>query len=151
MKISILFALIVIILFSCKDSSNYEEFEKNWSNCRQSYDKSTTYQKMQGNWELVGRLCAECDNAGYSSTKESVIITILPDSVVKTYQNGALVNTTNFSITGESYSPKNVFFIKMPFPHGNNYTHGYVEFCKNTMAFRTSYMDGEDFFFEKIK
>ena len=84
-------------------------------------------------------------------TKEEVSISILPDSVIKTYKNGLLINTINFSITGESYSPKNIFILEMPYPKGNNYTRGYIEFCKNTIAFRKSYLDGEDYFFEKIQ
>ena len=142
---------IILVSISCKSSSNAEEFEKNWADCRQYYDKSTTYQKLQGNWKLVGDFCGRCNSSGYKITKEEVSISILPDSVIKTYKNGLLINTINFSITGESYSPKNIFILEMPYPKGNNYTRGYIEFCKNTIAFRKSYLDGQDFFFEKIK
>jgi hypothetical protein len=151
MKTYIPAILAFIFAISCKSPNSYEVFEKNWADCRQYYDKPATYQKMQGNWKLVGNFCGYCTKPGYKNTKEDITIWILPDSVVKTFQNGRLINTVNFSVTGESYSPKNIFFVTMPYPNGNNYTRGYVEFCKNTLAFRTSYMDGEDYFFEKIQ
>ena len=140
---------ILLSIVSCKNPNSYEVFEKNWADCRQYYDKSTTYQKMQGNWKLVGDFCGYCNNSGYKNTTEDVSISILPDSVIKTYKNGLLINTVNFSITAESYNQKNAFTIKMPFLKGNNYTRGHIEFCKNTIAFRLSNMDGEDYFFEK--
>jgi hypothetical protein len=106
---------------------------------------------MQGNWKLVGNFCGYCTNSGYKITKEEVSISILADSVIKTYKNGLLINTSKFSLLSGSSSSKNMFTFEKPYPHNDYYTNGYIEFCKNTLAFRRSYLDGEDFFFEKIQ
>jgi hypothetical protein len=150
MKNAFVISILIILFISCKDPNSYEVFESNWQNCRVQYNKTETFQKMLGRWKLIGNSCGRCTNSGYKKTDKNVEIIISQDSVLKTYENEKLLHSKTFSMVG--YSNEKSFTIQLAPPYeGNIYTYGVIEFCDNTIAFKSSYVDGEDFFFNKIK
>ena len=142
---------MIISFISCKDPNSYEVFESNWQKCSTQYNKTETFQKMLGRWKLIGTSCGQCTNSGYKKTNKNVEIIISQDSVLKTYENEKLVHSKTFSMVRFSSVNEKSFSLKLPPPYeGNNYTYGVIEFCDNTIAFKSSYVDGEDFFFTLI-
>ena len=143
------------LTFSCKKQIIKSEIEKKWAYCRETYDKQATLQKLVGNWKLVAIGCAFCDKSGIKPLKDLnnftqlIEIRITSDQKMSTYENGNLTGTTDFNLV-DSYN-EGYFSIKI-IPMGeNNYTYGIIEFCNDVVAFKNSYIDGADFYYERIK
>ena len=133
---------------SCKKQEIKTDLQSNWENCREKNDKSATFQKMIGKWRLVATGCSFCGKPGIQATNENVELTISQHSVVKTYKNAVLIKTDRFTLNAVNHPG---YFTLETFPlYGNIYTFGVIELCENKIAFKNSYIDGVDWFFEKI-
>jgi hypothetical protein len=104
---------------------------------------------MLGRWKLIATGCSFCTNPGIKNTTEQIEILILKDSTVQTYRDNNLIRTSKF-ILKNSYNTDYYSLETIP-EIQNLYTYGVIELCENRIAFKNSYLDGGDYFFEKIK
>ena len=149
MKNSLIAIVLVLTVFSCKKQDFRSELELKWQNCREVYDQASTLEKMQGRWKYIAFGCGECSISGVQKVNENVEILLTADNKISTYKDGLLVKTSSFKLA-TSYNEK--FFTLETIPlYENTYTHGIIEFCQGTLAFRNSYVDGGDYYFEEIK
>ena len=149
MKNFLVMLSISMYFIACEKQEIKTNLQSNWENCREKNDKSATFQKMIGKWKLVATGCGFCGKPGIQATNENVELVILPDSVVKTYKNAVFVKTSKFTLNALNYPD---YFTLETIPlYENLYTSGVIEQCENKIAFKNSYVDGSDWFFEKIK
>jgi hypothetical protein len=149
MKKAITAIVFTFMVFSCKKRDVRSDLEIKWQNCRDLYDKTITLEKMQGRWKYIAWGCAYCSKPGIHQAGENVEIIITKDKQVSTYEDGLLLKTSNFDLNG-SYND-GFYTLETNPKYENTYTYGIVEICQGSLAFRNSYVDGADFYFEKVK
>ena len=148
MKIASIIAICLITL-SCKKQELKSDLEIRWENCREEWSEEATQQKLIGRWKMVAVGCAYCERPGIGFTTENVELQFSADGVVSTFVESVAVKTSNFRLK-ESYNSN--FFSLETIPAGQNtYTWGVIEFCKNGLVFKSSYVDSGDFYFERMK
>ena len=145
----ILLVLMWFMFISCKKQEINSESNAQWANCRDKNDKNNTFLKMIGKWKLVAIGCSFCTNPGIKNITEQIEIVILNDSTVQTYKDKNLILTSKF-VLEDSYNPDYFKLVTIP-ANKNYYTYGVIELCDNKLAFKNSYVDGGDYFFESIK
>ena len=144
--------LCVASFISCEDGffDFRSDIEIALSKCKSDYfDRSTTFQKIQGNWKLVGEGCGGCSSSAISSPKDNIEIRIKSDSTISTFKNGVLLKSTFYTFF--SSNPQKSHFLKAVPMNQTLYTHGVIEFRCELLSFRGGHTDGADYYFQKIK
>ncbi len=144
-----LFIVLAILVSSChKDVGPATQAD--WQNCREKVSKNTIAKKLVGDWKLIATGCAECLNPGVRPADKEVTLSFAKDgkSVVE-QEKGMPTVTTEYKLMA-SYN-EGFYKIETKPPYNTHYIYGIVEFCKGSFALKNSYVDGPDFYFERVK
>lgn len=118
-------------------------------NYRDKLSESATVKKLAGHWKLVATGCGECLNPGIRKADKNVRLIISKDKNFEVYEDNALITQAKFNLGGTAV--KEYFQFEVKLPVYSSYAPGIIEFCRDRLAFKNSYMDGTDYYFERIK
>ena len=117
-------------------------------NCRDKLSESETLRALTGKWRLVATGCGDCFNPGPNKATEQIALTIYADQHIETFKENKLISSTGFRLSN-SYNG-GYFSIETIPKNQNQYTHGIIELCKNTLVFNSGYTDGAIYYFEPM-
>jgi hypothetical protein len=149
-KIVTLFVFLFII--SCEGSifNPYTDIKKSLSKCKSDFfERNVTFQKIQGNWKLVGEGCGGCSTSRILPPIDNIEIRISPDSTISTFKNSQLLGSNKYTFFTSNY--EKVHYLNIIPEKETFYTRGAIEFRCEILSFRGGHTDGADYYFEKIK
>lgn len=144
------FLLMALAAIACQKEVNPDGFYQNWFQCRaeNNLDAEASYHRLIGQWKMIATGCTECSSPGVKSSSKDVKLVFTADSTLQVIEDGQIIRNSKFLIRQIGSHAKEV---ETQPQFENLYTWGDIEFCENKVGFITSYRDGPDYFFERIK
>lgn len=145
---STLLLITSLILFGCTKVDQRPLFEKNYWECHneQSWDKSKIRKALIGEWRweyIINPWSSKIDNTTFHS---GLKIRFNSDSTAVVMKNGAVVKNAVWAINTldtYGYTVETTPYITETF--------GTILFCEDRVLFNSSYADGDDNYFKRVK
>jgi hypothetical protein len=87
---------------------------------------------------------------GIKSANSDITIIFTADSTISVVEDGQISRSSKFTIVSRNGTDNQSYVIETILRPDNLYTRGLIEFCKDEVAFRSSYWDGGDYYFKRI-
>ena len=149
MKKSILLILLIVagFLSNCKKTDVAPDIKDIWLGCPEKYDSVSTLKKMVGEWKQIASGGGYRLDAGIKATDGNIKI-IITEKTIEAFVENVSASKIRYVIA-KSYN-EGYFFLKTDPTAKDQYIWGIIEFCNDKIAFRNSYVDGSDNYFQKI-
>lgn len=147
LSIVLIIILTVGILANCKSEVVQPSIQDIWVGCPEKYDSTATLKKMVGEWKQIAT-GGVWNNIGIKATEGNIKI-IITDQTIEAFVENVSANKVKYVIA-KSYN-EGYFFLKTDPAAKDQYIWGIVEFCNDKIAFKNSYVDGSDYYFQRIK
>lgn len=144
-KLILYLFLMLIIFAACEKEDEPCDFFQEWVQCwhGNSLEAEDTFNHLIGEWKMIDTGCQE-----FSSPEANIKLIFSSDSTLQVIEDGQVIRNSKFSII---LTHDNVKQVETEPGTGNLYTWGDIEFCENKVGFISSYVDGLDFFFERME
>ena len=121
-----------------------------WVQCRQGndLDAADTFNQLIGEWKMIDTGCQKFDAPEEKAFERNIRLVFTSDSTLQVTEKGQVIRQSKFTVSLTQYNGKQV---ETPPQTGNLYTWGNIEFCRDMVGFIGSYIDGPDYFFERVK
>ncbi len=145
--IAILSYLLLCFIISCKkEEVIVTDINNIWMNCPEKYDLATTAKKLTGEWKYIANGGGR--NVGIKSVTENIRV-VFTETTIQAYVENNAVNEVKYSID-KSYN-EGFYSIKTDPTAKDQFVWGVIEFCNDKVAFKNSFVDGSDYYFQRIK
>lgn len=108
----------------------------------QNDDSTKLTDKLIGNWQWTYHYS---ELQGTTKADKDVKLTFTASGTFSVTENSIVITDGNWKI---KYAENNGF--KLDLSHSSRYLHGIILLCDNEVLFNSSYVDGNDYLFERI-